>query len=314
MRIHARGASAQGDGMDDEYIEHYRAFGFAVVKGVFGPREVEELAAAFDRVYARGMTHRASFRHGNVYFSIADDRDLGRIVRMAQWPAYFDPVLARYRIDPRLLAIVAPLIGNDLKQIINQMHWKPPGAHMVEYGYHQDIRLRRPREAFREPATSYVQTGIAVDPHRKENGAITMYPASHKLGELGFAARGRVMDNHARDTDLATVGLDPAKAVDLVLDPGDVALWSPYTVHGSGPNTTKGDRRLYLNSYVTAANCDRGEWAFRDGAPCPLGEPVLVHYDDLYTRPEPHYVDDDARVQKNRRRGRDTTPDSPGKN
>jgi hypothetical protein len=42
---------------------------------------------------------------------------------------------------------------------------------------------------------------------------------------------------------------------------------------------------------VIAENCDRGEWAFRDGEPCALGEPVLVHYDELYERPEPHYVD-----------------------
>jgi hypothetical protein len=51
------------------------------------------------------------------------------------------------------------------------------------------------------------------------------------------------------------------------------------------------DRRFYLNGYVVAENCDRGEWAFQGGEPCPLGEPVLVHYEDLYARPEPHYVD-----------------------
>ena len=52
------------------------------------------------------------------------------------------------------------------------------------------------------------------------------------------------------------------------------------------------DRRIYLNGYVAAADCDRGEWAFRDGKPCTLGEPVLVHYDALYKRPYPHFVED----------------------
>ena len=42
----------------------------------------------------------------------------------------------------------------------------------------------------------------------------------------------------------------------------------------------------------SAADCDRGEWAFRDGKPCTLGEPVLVHYDALYKRPYPHFVED----------------------
>ena len=38
--------------MDRAYLDQYRELGYAVVKGVFGPDEVRELAAAFDRVYA----------------------------------------------------------------------------------------------------------------------------------------------------------------------------------------------------------------------------------------------------------------------
>ena len=43
---------------------------------------------------------------------------------------------------------------------------------------------------------------------------------------------------------------------------------------------------------MIAANCGRGEWAFRDGVPCPLeGEPALVHYEELHSKPGPMYVD-----------------------
>jgi hypothetical protein len=68
-------------------------------------------------------------------------------------------------------------------------------------------------------------------------------------------------------------------------------LWNVFTIHGSGRNTTRRDRRFYLNGYVRAADCERGEWAFRDGRPQPLGAPQLVHYEGLHERPEPHYVD-----------------------
>ena len=51
---------------------------------------------------------------------------------------------------------------------------------------------RRPREAYRNPFSAYVQTAIAVEPHRKENGALRLYPGSHKLGPLEFPIRGRV--------------------------------------------------------------------------------------------------------------------------
>src|SRR3546814_3446853 len=65
--------------------------------------------------------------------------------------AWNDPALERVRRDPRLLEILAPLLGGDLKQIINQLHWKPPGAR-AEFGFHQDSRSRRPRGAYRDLA------------------------------------------------------------------------------------------------------------------------------------------------------------------
>ena len=273
------------------HVAEFREHGFAVVRGVFAADEIRAMADAFERIYADGLAHRANYRHGNVYFRIAEDDVLGRIVRMVQWPSYFDAVLDRFRRDARMLEILRPLIGGDLKQIINQMHWKVPGAGSAEFGYHQDIRFRRPRNAYRHPDTSYVQTGIAIDPHRRGNGAMRLYPGSHKLGELGFETVGRIMDRSMDAGDLVQLGLDPGRLVDLELEPGDVALWHLYLVHGSGPNRGGDARRFYLNGYVTAENCDRGEWTFRAGKSCPLGKPVLVHYDDLHRRPEPHYVD-----------------------
>ena len=82
------------------------------------------------------------------------------------------------------------------------MHWKTPGSQGGEFGYHQDIRFRRPREAYRAPAISYVQTGIAIDPHHRGNGAMTVLPGSHQRGELQFTADGRVMDRSLTDADL----------------------------------------------------------------------------------------------------------------
>ncbi len=282
--------------MDDTAIAaaltQYRAEGYAVLRRVFDAAEVADMAAAFDRHWTEGMAHGRSFRHGNLLYRLGPDPKLGRIVRLVQWPSYGDPVLEAVRRDPRYLAILAPLIGTDIKQIINQLHWKPPGAGGAEFAFHQDVRFRRPASAYRNLATSYVQTGIAIDPHRAANGAMRIHPGSHRLGARPLAGPAPVLDQAMAEERLVAIGLDPAKLVVLDLDPGDVALWNVYTIHGSGPNLTAGDRRFYLNGYVRAADCDRGEWTFRDGAPCVLGEPVLVHYDDLATRPGPHYVEE----------------------
>lgn len=274
-----------------DIAESCRRDGYAVARGVFSPDEMAALAAAFDRQYADGLRHPRSFRHGNFHVRVADDPGIGHTVRMVQWPSYSDAVLNAVRLDARLFHLVEPMLGRDVKQIINQLHWKPPGATGGDYAFHQDSRFRRPRAAFRNLATSYIQTGIAVDPHTTESGAMRLYPGSHLLGELDLAPRANILGTGIAEEALESLGLDPAKLVDLVLEPGDVAFWSPYTIHGSAANRSAHDRRLYINGYVRAADCDRGEWTWRDGLPVPLGKPVLVHYEDLHRRPEPHYVD-----------------------
>jgi ectoine hydroxylase-related dioxygenase (phytanoyl-CoA dioxygenase family) len=275
-----------------EALAQYRADGYAVLRHVFDADEIADMADAFARHWAEGMAHGRSFRHGNLLYRLGHDTKLGKLVRLVQWPSYGDPVLEAVRRDSRYLAILEPLIGRDIKQIINQLHWKPPGAAGAEFAFHQDVRFRRPRSAYRNLATSYVQTGIAIDAHRAANGAMRIYPGSHRLGEKDLAGSAPVLDQSMAEERLVAAGLDPSKIVVLELDPGDIALWHVHTIHGSGPNLTPGDRRFYLNGYVRAADCDRGEWAFRDGAPCPLGEPVLVHYEALHSRPGPHYLDE----------------------
>jgi len=276
----------------DTLRQTYARDGYAVIRGLFSPAEVAEIAQGFDRMQTAGLALGRSFRHGNLLFRLGDDPHLGRILRMVQWPSWRDALLDRVRLDLRFAAVLRPLIGDNLKQIINQMHWKPPGAAKVEFAYHQDSRFRRPASAFRDLANSYVQTGLAIDAHTRASGAMRVIPGSHLMGDLGLGADGPILDQTMQDDTLRAVGLDPAAAVDLELAPGDLALWSPYLVHGSGVNVTAADRRLYINGYVRSMDCDRGEVAFTHGRPQPLGlRPALVHYEALHEKPGPHFID-----------------------
>jgi ectoine hydroxylase-related dioxygenase (phytanoyl-CoA dioxygenase family) len=211
---------------------------------------------------------------------------------MVQWPSYHQRVLNAVRLDRRFAEALEPLIGRDLKQIINQVHWKAPGS-LGDFAWHQDSRFRRPASAFRNLATSYVQTGLAIDPHTPQSGCMRVIPRSHLRGDLDMDSSKLVLGSAMTDDALEQVGLSASDAVDLLLEPGDLALWSPYLVHGSGTNVSEHKRRLYINGYVRAADCERGEWAFRNGKKVPFGpKPALVHYDQLYERPGPQYVDD----------------------
>ena len=269
--------------------EQYREEGYAVVRGFFSPGDVATIAGAIDRVHAEARAHGRSFRHSNLFYNVAQGPDGAAQVRMAQWFSYHHPVLNAVRLDPRFADLLAPLAGSTLKQIINQIHWKEPGA-KGDFAWHQDARFRRPREAYRNLATSYVQTGLAIDPHVRESGGMRIIPGSHKQGAIDLDCAA-VLGGALEDEALIAAGLSPDAVIDLELAPGDLALWSPYLVHGSGANRAGHRRRFYINGYVRAADCDRGEWAFRAGEPVPFGpEPALVHYEQLREHGEPHYV------------------------
>ena len=272
-----------------ELIDYWRE-GYAVVRGLFSADEIDEIAAAADQVHAEGIKHGCSFRHGNLFYNVATDHDGDPLVRMVQWPSYHQPLLNRVRLDSRIARLLEPVIGRNLKQIINQIHWKAPGS-LSDFAWHQDSRSRRPSSAYRNLATAYVQTGLAIDPHRPESGCMRFIPRSHLRGDLGMDCSKKALGTAMNDAALAAVGLSESEAVDLILEPGDLALWSPYLVHGSGTNRSGHKRRFYINGYVRAADCDRGEWAFRDGRPMPFGpEPALVHFEELRERSGPHYV------------------------
>jgi len=274
-----------------DYKAHLWEHGYATLRGVYSAADVAVIADEMERLKAEALRFKASYRDRNLVYLIRPHPTLGQHLRFIHWAAYISPILARYRVDKRLLEILRPLIGENLKQIVNQAAWKTPESEDTRFGFHQDVRFRRPANAFRELATSYVQTYLAIDSQTVENGCLKIYPGSHKLGILNLPVDRSVLDMEGENSDVRLCGLDPACVVDVILDPGDLVLWLPYTLHGSGPNRSTSDRRTYVNGYVIAENSDRGEWAFRNGEPCQLGEPVLIQYDDLYTRPEPHYVD-----------------------
>ena len=275
----------------DEYIESYWRDGYAIVRGFFSADEIDEIAAAADQIYAEGVAHGRSFRHGNLFYNVAAGAAGEPLVRMAQWPSYHQPVLNSVRLDTRFARLLEPLIGGDLKQIINQVHWKAPGS-LGDFGWHQDCRSRRPAWAYRNLGDSYVQTGLAIDPHTPDAGGMRFIPGSHLRGDLGMDCSTKALGTAMKDQALETVGLSATDAIELVLDPGDLALWSPFLVHGSGTNRSDHKRRFYINGYVRAEDCDRGEWTFRNGRPVPFGPtPAVVHYEELRERPGPRYVD-----------------------
>ncbi|MDF3130250.1 phytanoyl-CoA dioxygenase family protein [Kiritimatiellaeota bacterium B1221] len=276
--------------MTAENVDQYWKDGYTVIKNVFAPHEVEQMKTACDRWKFTGELLGKTWRKKNTIIWVESSDPENVVVRGMQWPSYHDPVMDHYRTDPRLLMILEPLIGINIKQVINQVHWKKPGS-KVSWPLHRDVRSRQPVDDFKDLFPSWVQCGIALDPHRAENGAMKVVPGSHMDYE-----------HNPRNRDLYNVPeyANDDRIKDMVMNPGDVALWSAYTVHGGGFNTTEFmDRRLYINGFVKAENCERGEWAWREGRTCHLhGKQALIQFNEVDTIAEAFYAQDRNRVEK----------------
>lgn len=282
--------------MGTQHVVDFRENGYAVIRGFLDKDEVAELRRESEAVYAEGLKHRATYRDRNVYFEVINDPGNNRrTVPQAHWFSWFNPVFERHRRSRKMFEVLAPLLGPDIKQIANQLHWKAPGGRYTYYRMHQDVRFRQRPELFSNLDRYSLNAGLALNRQDASNGALKVVPRHHKRGYLGLSEDGGIMvGNVEQGAELKAVGIDPGEVVQLEMEPGDLALWTLYTIHGSGPNVSQEPRILLIDNYVRAEDSpDRGEWAFRDGRSVPLGDqPEICKYEELREKPGPFYVEE----------------------
>ena len=280
--------------MSQGYVDQYWEQGYAVFRGLLPRAALGGLQAETRRIYEEGLKHPSTYRDRNLLFEILPESFRGRrYVLQAHWMSWISPYFEQLRRSEPYRRALTPLLGADIKQVAQQIHWKPPGAERTGFRFHQDLRFRERQDAFRDLMTSYITTGLAIDPATRENGCLRIIPGSHRLGYLGLSDDGPLMKGVTEEPVLSAAGLDPDAIVDIELEPGDLVMWSLLTVHGSAINRSQKDRAFLLSSYVKAANSDRGEWAFRGGDSVALGsQPQLCKYEQLHTKPGPFYSDD----------------------
>lgn len=277
----------------DTALAQFRADGYAIIRGFFDPQEAAELKAKSDELYAVGIEHPVTYRHGNLAYEILPEKHFGkRYLIQAYWFAWAAKFYDELRSRHQYLDVLRPVLGDDIKQVTQQIHWKPPGARISGYRFHQDLMFREAKHAYEDVVRDTVTIGVAIDRATKDNGCLRVVPGSHKLGYLGLSdnGSGSIMKGLTLEDELVGVGIDPASIVDVELEPGDAVMWGLLTVHGSLPNESNNDRAFALSSYVRGGTSERGEWAFRGGEPQLLGDtPQLCKNERLFDNLEPHY-------------------------
>ncbi len=226
----------------DGIVARFGRDGFAVVPGFASAEEVDALAAGFDRLVAAA---RAGAGDPRRMVADADPFRLHRVV----WTEGLDPAFDGWGADPRFTTLAARLLApprgplpRGLVQLIQQAHFKLPGDG-VAFPPHQDASNRRFGTRLWTDVNgrgSFLQMALAIDPMDADNGGLTLWAGSHRAGFIADPDTGAIPADRC----------DPAAAVVPRLAPGDLVVFGPFLVHGSGPNPSDRPRRLFIQGYT----------------------------------------------------------------
>lgn len=221
-----------------QQIEDFYTIGFVVLPGLFARDEIQGISRCFDRLQRIAQQLKTTQVCEGSQFVVEDQR-IDRIV----WMGGAEPELLKIGEDPRLLMPVSQLLNvESMQQLICQGHYKLPGDE-VKFDWHQDSQHR----GFGtedwidiDGRGSYVQTLMAIDEVTEENGPVSFIPYSVQRGYLA-------LEQHSNPLEV----FDVESAVPILMQPGDVAFFSPYAIHGSQPNYSEGPRRVFINGFAT---------------------------------------------------------------
>jgi ectoine hydroxylase-related dioxygenase (phytanoyl-CoA dioxygenase family) len=144
--------------------------------------------------------------------------------------------------DPRILDRVEDILGPNI------LCW---GSGFFTKNAHDPARVTWHQDAtywgLSEP--DIVTAWVAFTPSTPENGCMRVVPGTHTLQQLPHRETFAADNLLSRGQEIA-VDVDPSKAVDIVLAPGQMSLHHVLLVHGSEPNSSDHRRIGFAIRYV----------------------------------------------------------------
>ena len=128
--------------------------------------------------------------------------------------------------------------------------FRKPAGHPGYVAWHQDNAYPG------RDAAPAISAWVALTESNAENGCMRVIPGSH--GALLPHRDSADPDNLLRAGQSVDAAIDPARAVDVILRPGEVSLHHGRIVHGSNPNRSTGPRIGFVIRYTTPAFPDPG--------------------------------------------------------
>jgi ectoine hydroxylase-related dioxygenase (phytanoyl-CoA dioxygenase family) len=227
----------------------YGRLGYAIVASPFRDDEIESWRTECDRLWALPGVHDASDARVDLRDTVSGRRVPERLDPVID----VSPVFAALSRDDRVLRIVRALLGEEPVLFKDKLIAKTPGT--MGYRTHQDFAYI----AFLGfPGDRQLAVSIAIDATDAGNGAIEVFGGRHEALLPAPSDDRFLVDERV---------LDPASAVTLAVEPGDMVILQSLCPHRSAPNRTGEPRRLVFFTYNGVSAGDHYESYYRLGKP-----------------------------------------------
>jgi hypothetical protein len=216
-----------------EQVERFHRDGYLLVRGMYSPDEVEEIARWTEEVATSPETPGRDWKY---FESSADDgaRILCRIENFVPFHEGFSGLITRRRMQQA----VSELFGEPAVLFKDKINFKLPGGD--GFREHQDVQA-----GWDDYASLHITAMVAIDETNEANGSLEMIPGLHRRGLLG--------EMWAPLTDEDT----EHRAYEAVhCRPGDAVFFDSYAPHRSQPNRTDQARRVLYITYNKASEGD----------------------------------------------------------
>jgi len=238
----------------------FREDGFLVLSKFFEHSEVDEMRE--EAVPGLWADRRVPWMDGE---PIGD-----REITAVHYPHLVSTVLSGFANSRRIREVAELYCSAHLvaarhasTKLVQSMYYaKPPGA--LGQRWHQDERFTPTRDA------SLLTVWIALDDADEENGCLFVVPGSQRPLELVPHTRFDSDDEVVRGEGIQ----EPRCSQPLILETGDVAIFSGYMVHGSRRNRSNRSRRSLV------LNFQRGCVPTISGRSCECGASIDLSFDE----------------------------------
>ncbi|HEY0866248.1 MAG TPA: phytanoyl-CoA dioxygenase family protein [Fimbriimonas sp.] len=215
----------------DDIKAFFSENGYYVAKGVFNPAEVAELERDFDRIVGQLVSSQEQISATWTGPEMERLGAAGTQVIHTHNVQTFSAAWTRALLNERFLDVVEAILGPDIVLHHTKLFQKP-SEKGSPFPMHQDWTY------FPSVKDTMIAGIIHVSEATDEMGCLRVYPGSHKLGRIEGTS-GQIESDI-----LAKYPLDGATPLEA--EPGDVAFFHYFTLHGSRPNQSSKVRKTVL--------------------------------------------------------------------